>query len=220
MDKMLEVLKDGSIVIPKIVFKYYHRLNITEEELIILIYMMNIGEKFIYDPATFVDALQMDKFKVMNIINSMEEKKVITIDVIKNKNGKIEEYINLDIFYNKLLNMFVDKKDDTKEENDSSNLFNTFEEEFGRTLSPMEYSIINGWISDNFSEELILEALKEATYNNVSNLRYIDRILYEWRKKGLKNKNAVERERTNYRKKKISNLEVFDYDWLSDEQDN
>ncbi len=220
MDKMLEVLKDGSIVIPKIVFKYYHRLNITEEELIILIYMMNIGEKFIYDPATFVDALQMDKFKVMNIINSMEEKKVITIDVIKNKNGKIEEYINLDIFYNKLLNMFVDKKDDTKEENDSSNLFNTFEEEFGRTLSPMEYSIINGWISDNFSEELILEALKEATYNNVSNLRYIDRILYEWRKKGLKNKNAVERERTNYRKKKSSNLEVFDYDWLSDEQDN
>ena len=116
--------------------------------------------------------------------------------------------------------MFVDKKDDTKEENDSSNLFNTFEEEFGRTLSPMEYSIINGWISDNFSEELILEALKEATYNNVSNLRYIDRILYEWRKKGLKNKNAVERERTNYRKKKSSNLEVFDYDWLSDEQDN
>ena len=33
--------------------------------------------------------------------------------------------------------------------------------------------------------------LKEAIYNGISNFRYIDRILYEWNKKGLKNKEDV-----------------------------
>lgn len=219
MDKMLEILKEGTISIPKILLKYYHRLNMTEEELVVFIYMLSIGEKFIYDPLVLVDSLQMDKFKVMNIINSLEEKKIITIEVVKNKNGKMEEFINLENFYRKLLNLIVDKEED-RQEGEESNLYTSFEEEFGRTLSPMEYGIINGWIADKFSEELILLALKEAVYNNVSNLRYVDRILYEWRKKGIQNKNDVLKEQKNYHKKKSSNLEVFDYDWLSDGSEN
>ena len=49
-------------------------------------------------------------------------------------------------------------------------------------LSPMEYEIIKAWLDNDMSEELIKEALKEATFNGVSNLRYIDKILYEWGK--------------------------------------
>jgi len=33
---------------------------------------------------------------------------------------------------------------------------------------------------------LIKEALKEAVLNGVNNLKYIDKILYEWCKKGYK----------------------------------
>ena len=52
----------------------------------------------------------------------------------------------------------------------------------------MEYEIIKGWISDKFSYEIIVKALKEAVYNQVTNLNYIDKILYDWNKKGIKNK--------------------------------
>ena len=34
------------------------------------------------------------------------------------------------------------------------NLFSCFENEFGRTLSPMEYEIINGWVNEKFSNEI------------------------------------------------------------------
>ena len=34
------ILKDKPIVIPRIIFKNYKRLNITEDELVILIYMI------------------------------------------------------------------------------------------------------------------------------------------------------------------------------------
>ena len=66
------------------------------------------------------------------------------------------------------------------------------------------------------NEEIIKEALKEATYNGVSNLRYIDKIIYEWNKKGYKtiddvrNKNSkkeVEEKKDNY---------FFEYNWLDE----
>lgn len=73
-------------------------------------------------------------------------------------------------------------------EESSENIFDIFEREFGRTLSPMEYEIIQSWCGGEFSQELIVLALKEATYNGAANLRYIDKILYEWKKKELKQK--------------------------------
>ena len=63
---------------------------------------------------------------------------------------------------------------------ENSNIFEIIEKEFGRTLSPIEFEIIKAWLDNDMSEELIREAIKEATFNGVSNLRYIDKILYEW----------------------------------------
>ena len=54
----------------------------------------------------------------------------------------------------------------------------------------MEVEIIKEWLHDGNSEELIKEALKEAIYNNARNLKYIDRILFNWRTKGIKSKKS------------------------------
>ena len=89
----------------------------------------------------------------------------------------------LDLFYNKLLLLLVNGEE--KEEKDTG-IFETFESEFGRTLSPMEYEYIKAWMEDGFSEEILKEALKEAIYSGVPKLRYIDSIIYDWRKKGYK----------------------------------
>ena len=80
----------------------------------------------------------------------------------------------------------------------------------------MEYEIINAWLEKGFSEELVIGALKEAVYNGVSSLRYIDKILYEWQKKGYHNLTEVNNGLTN-RKEKQKSLELFDYNWLEDE---
>ena len=44
-------------------------------------------------------------------------------------------------------------------------IFSVFESEFGKTLSAMDYEIINAWIDKGFSEDVIIAALKEAVYN-------------------------------------------------------
>ena len=91
------------------------------------------------------------------------------------------------------------------------------ENEFGRTISSMECQIIKSWIDDNFSHELIMEALKEAIYNGVTSLRYIEKILYDWRKKGYKNKQDVIAAKKKYQDSKKEVKDVFYYDWLNDD---
>ena len=216
-DKILSLMMNKPIVIPRIIFNNYKRLNITEEELIILIFIIDLGNKIVYNPDIFVKELNIEKYKVMEILNNLSEKKIITISVEKNSsNNKREEYISLELLYSKILNLFKETK--TKSI-DTSDIFSVFEKEFGRTLSPMEYEIIKGWINDEkFSYEIIIEALKEATYNNVNSLSYIERILYDWSKKGIKTKEDVIKDKSNFRNnRKKTNKEIFDYNWLEDE---
>ena len=213
-EKILNLMVERPVIIPRIIFNNYKRLNITEEELVILIFIIDLGNKISYNPDIFVNELNIEKFKVMELLNSLYEKKLINIIVEKNKFNKTEEFISLDLLYNKILNLFKETKDNNIENTD---IFSIFEKEFGRTISPMEYEIIKGWINDKFSYELIIEALKEAVYNQVTNLNYIDKILYEWNRKGLKTKEDIIKDKNNYRSNKIKTAEVFDYNWLEDE---
>ena len=212
VDNLTNILKQGSISIPFYLITNYQKLNITAEEFIILIYLINLKNNTL-DYQKYANDLNMDKNKLLEIINHLNDKKILEIKVEKNNKGKFEEYISLDLFYEKISLLVVEKIVVKKED---TSLYETFESEFGRLLSPMEYQIIKAWIDDNFNEELIVEALREATYNGVSNLRYIDKILFEWRKKGIKSKIDIKK---NYQKKENNKIEVFDYNWLEDKNE-
>ena len=212
-EKLLNYLKEKPIIIPRILLNNYLKLNITAEELIILIYIMDIGDKTIYNPDLFVKELGMSKSHVMELINNLIEKKILSITINKNKNNISEEYLTLDLLYRKITNIILDKElPSTTNNND---VFSIFEKEFGRTLSPIEYEKINSWLNEDMDKSLIIEALKEAIYNNVTSLRYIETILYDWKKKGIKTKEDINKERTRYTKSKKEVPEVFDYNWVS-----
>ena len=84
MNEIENILKEKPIVLPRYLFNYYLRLGITPEELIILIFIMDKGNKVIYNPLELSEELGMDKFKVMELLNSLnEKKKIISITVEK-----------------------------------------------------------------------------------------------------------------------------------------
>ena len=149
----------------------------------------------------------LDAFDIMKKLG-------IEIKLENNSSGKKEEYIYLDLLYNKLFNIIIDKN---HEATINTDLFTLFETELGRTISPMEVEIIKEWLHDGNSEELIKEALKEAIYNNARNLKYIDRILFNWRTKGIKSKKDILEEKKNYRKTIKPKEPIYDYNWLEDE---
>jgi DNA replication protein len=151
----------------------------------------------------------------MEIINNLSEKNIISIKIEKNKSNRREEYIYTDLLYDKLINLIHNQEQ--KPQENYEEIFTTFEKEFGRTISPMEYELIKSWITDKIPQELIIEALKEATYNGVSNMRYIEKILTEWQRKGIKTKEDVTKDKNNFKNSKKKEVEVYDYNWLEDE---
>lgn len=204
--KILNMMKNGHILVPQILINNYKKLEITDQELILLIYLIGNTE---FDPERISKDLDLNVKDTLKLIDNLSKKDILKINM---KSGKVcEEYINLDEMYNKLVLFIInDKKEVPK-----TNIYDKFEKEFGRTLSPMEYEIIGAWLEGGTTEELIELALKEAIYNGVSNLRYIDKILSEWQKKGIKTANDIQKEHDKHIKTKPQK-EVFDYDWLNE----
>jgi len=210
------MLKQGNVVIPLYLLQNYRKFSVSLEEFLFLMYLYNQGEVFVFDPSKIGKDLSISSSQVMEFISRLSEKHLVQVEVRRNDKNIMEENVSLHDFYQKLEFLLID--DVLEEEVLDSSIFEVIESEFGRTLSPMEYEIIKAWLENHTSEELIKEALKEATFNGVSNLRYIDKILYEWGKKGFKTADDVRRYQSQYRNasKDKDPQEVFEYDWLED----
>ncbi|WP_143522316.1 DnaD domain-containing protein, partial [Pseudomonas sp. 2822-17] len=66
-------------------------------------------------------------------------------------------------------------------------LFRRFEEEFSRPLSPMEMEMISMWLDeDKHTTDIIEAALRESVVSGKLSFRYIDRILFDWKKNGIR----------------------------------
>ncbi len=219
--ELVEIFKDGNIVVPVYFFKHYREFKLSMDEFMFLMYLYNLGNKFVFDPGKFSNDLNMDLAKIMEYISNLTDKHFIRVEVLKNDKGLMEEVVILDDFYNKLSLKVIDSVNSSKK-SDNSNIFEIIEKEFGRTLSPIEYEIIKAWLDNNISEELIKEAIKEATFNGVSNLRYIDKILYEWGKAGIKTSKDVLENRKKRNKKKDDDTEIdmdmVDWNWFDEDE--
>ena len=193
MDNIKKMYKEKNFLINTLVLKNVRNLKIDIDELLLLLYFINVEESL--DLAKIKEYINFTDEEILNVYSNLLAKGLIEVKTFKN-NGIFSEKISLDVFYDKLI---LGAKEDVKTNED---IYSKFENEFGRSLSPMEYETINRWISSGVKEELIVEALREAVINNVRNLRYIDKIIYEWTKKTMRPKEKSE--------------ELFDYDWLED----
>ena len=221
--KLIDIFKQGNMVIPIYFLQHYKDFNVNMEEFVFLMYLYNLGNKFLFDPNKFGEDLNLDLMMVMNYIGILTDKHLMSVQVLKNDKGLMEEYVVLDDFYSRLSMITIDDVNNSSN-SDNTDIFEIIEKEFGRTLSPIEYEIIKAWLDGGFSTELIKEAIKEATMNNVSNLRYIDKILFEWSKLGIKTKEDVEKNRKKRNDSKNQqdeniDLDIIDYNWFDDDDE-
>lgn len=212
-----KVLTSKNLVVNNYIIKIGIDNNLSLIEFLILVYLDN---KFssVFDVELMSSHLGLDLATTMESFNSLMMKGFVSLESVKDSEGRINEVINLDgIYDNIMFNVEEENKEEVKED-----VFRVFERELGRTISPMELEIINGWLMSNYTEEIILGALREAIYNGVHNFRYIDKILYEWDKKGFKTMDDVNKHITSRREEKSKETivtkkvqDILDYDWLN-----
>ena len=94
---------------------------------------------------------------------------------------------SLDPLEEKLSNMYQLEiaKDTSKRFNEESlkalkNIYQIFEKQLSRTLSPVELSLIDEWINNGIAEEECISALNEAIKQNKYSLKAVDKILMQW----------------------------------------
>ena len=79
----------------------------------------------------------------------------------------------------------ITKEAETKKKKDDvlSNIYQSFESALGRSLQPMEIATIREWVDLGYSDETIINALKEALSQGKKSLRSVDKILLSWAKR-------------------------------------
>lgn len=217
-ENLKKVLRSKKFVVSDILMKIAYEKKLGLNEFIVLIYLENdLSDNFEIDLISKTLGISVND--AMEAFNSLMLKGLVSLDSVKGIDRRFNEVVNLDNVYDCVFEelnneVITEKKED---------IFKVFERELGRTISSMELELINGWLVSGTSEEMILGALREAVYNGVSNFRYIDKIIYEWEKKGFKSMDDVNnylKNRYNEKPKEKTVLkkeeDILDYDWLDD----
>lgn len=194
------------ITIPQLFFKHYSELNIQDDEALIILHLLTFEQEGIDFP-TPNDLMQRTNFQltaISQIIQRLMQKGFVEISQSTDDSGRLAEKYSIYPLWERLLDLLQSKAQQqvsTANKLDEAKIFQLFEQELGRLLSPMEIETIGMWMDlDQHSPEIIKAALKEAVLADKVNLRYIDRILIEWKKRNIKTLAQIEKHSEQYRK--------------------
>ncbi|OCA90899.1 DNA replication protein DnaD [Bacillus sp. FJAT-27225] len=189
---ILAWMHEGNLTIPSLLFSEYKNMNLNEYELVLLLNILNHAQKGneFPTPEQLSSQMTLTVTQCTDTLRKLIQRGYIDIIEEHNSDGiRYEKYL-LDPLWQKLIDQFLlnekaEKERDRKTE--EQDLYTIFEKEFGRPLSPFECETLAMWVDDDKHEpQIIKAALREAVMSGKLNFRYIDRILFEWKKNGIK----------------------------------
>lgn len=224
IDSIEKVLHD-QIQIPGKLLMEYKRLGLNEIELILILQLIRYfqEENFFPTPSEIASSLTISEQQCSELLMKLMQKGFLKIDQKENEIYQISEAYSLNPLLEKL---YAEKPVPVDNTENTGTLFILFEQEFGRPLSPFEIEMVSAWLDDDqFLPSLIKAALRESVLMGKLNFKYIDRILREWNKKGIKSveearnasKNFHQHKKTQpIQEEKKRDTSVY-YNWLEGE---
>lgn len=116
----------------------------------------------------------------------MAQKMHLTINEVDLLLQSLQEkgYVRMDIIQGRLVFMIDGMFEDTTKDAVDGSLFDLYESEFGRPLSQPEMQRLAD-MRQNYEEIMIVNALREASIHDCKKFDYIEKILLNWKKRGL-----------------------------------
>ncbi|MCQ6273911.1 DnaD domain-containing protein [Bacillus sp. V3B] len=227
---LLQWLKEGQITIPATLISQYKEMKLDEYELVLLLHIISFIEKGneFPTPVELSSSMTITASDCSELLRKLIQKGLIEINDGFTSDGIRFEKYSLEPLWEKLIDHFLLKKkqkDVVVHEQEETNLYTCFEKEFGRPLSPFEGETLSMWLDEDHHDTIIIKAaLREAVISGKLNFRYIDRILFEWKKNGIK---TIEQAKSygqkfrSYQRNKPKEIETKKdslpfYNWLND----
>ncbi len=189
---MIAWIEEGSIQVPNMLFRTYRQIGLDEKELILLLQILSFykeGNEF-PTPEQLSERMTITSSECSTILGKLVQHQLISIEEGVSKDGiRFEKYSLAPLWARLIDEMTKQSKQEKINETfvAEKDLYTLFEHEFGRPLSPMECENLAMWIDVDHHEPMIIRAaLREAVISNKLNFRYIDRILFEWKKNGVR----------------------------------
>ena len=82
VEKFVDILKNGTVTIPRLLLNNYANLKISDKEFIILIYLLNDIDT-VYNPSKISKVLNINISDVLSSISSLEELGILQIEIRK-----------------------------------------------------------------------------------------------------------------------------------------
>lgn len=232
-DERLKIwIEQGNVSISQLFFQHYSQLQISDNDAMVLLHMLAFQEDGNYfpTPTDIAKRMQQTEKDVTDCLQRMMQKGLFTIEQSTDENKVLHERFSFYPLWKRLMDEVEKESMQAEEEmvkQEEGEIFSLFEQEFGRFLSPMEFETIGMWIDkDGHSAEIIRAALREAVLAQKMSLRYIDRILFEWKKKNVKTLRDVEKQTQAFRptlaatapRTKAAVKDVPFYNWLEERE--
>ena len=196
-----KILENQLVDIEGLFLLNYKNLNISENEAMIIMILLRLEKMNMnyITPSIISNYMTLDEKSIDKLIIGLINKNLLAFTA---------NSISSKPLINALLK--AQPQQETKKQETKINIVSCFEKEFARTLTPIEIETLKEWKQCQYDDQMILNALKEATLSNVHNMRYIDKILVEWAKYGMKNSG---RDTVDHQEKPI---DLVMYEWWNE----
>ena len=192
--KVEQILKIKYALLPIYLFEKFKDFDLTLEEgyVFLEIWYLIFDEKINVSENILSDRLGIDEDKILGILANLISKKLISF---REESG----VLYYDAF--SFIESIIDEEDGVKDDNVAeAHVYQAFEGEFKRALSPIEIDFIDEWLNEKFyAEGMIIEVLKLSVTSGKLNFKYIDKVLADWDKKGI----STQVENEKYKKENV-----------------
>lgn len=222
-------MEAGMIQIPNLLMGKYKQLGIDEKELVVLLHIFSFKEegKDFPTPDQICERMNLTNSECSGILRRLVQSRLLGIEEGVSERGiHFEQYSLKPLWLRLAEEMEMEKKQEGMEKalRSEEDLYTMFEQEFGRPLSPMECENLAMWVDQDGQDAVIIKAaLREAVLAGKLSFRYIDRILFNWKKNGVRTIEQARAEGQQFRQKgkqlfsaepEIPSKSIPVYNWL------
>lgn len=216
-----DLVLGGSTAIPNILLKVYCLVGISDFQMILLIHLIrfNVEEREFYpSPEMLAESMESEPARIKRELEDLLDKEIVAVSQFYDSSRHlIFEGYDFEPLFSKVSDVWAGIRAREIEESkkllnshdlaldrlDSrmTGLINSFEQEFGRPLSPIEVEQIEQWAVE-MDLPLVVEALKRAVLGGKHNFKYINSILVEWKKNNIRTLESVEQYDRDFQKRR------------------
>ncbi|WP_349402185.1 DnaD domain protein [Candidatus Phytoplasma solani] len=177
-----KLYEDGFLLMEKILIQEYQKLNLTYQELTILMFLFDFSKKRVFSSNTLAKKAGISKNEVENILEKLLSKGFFEL-FQETKGNRIIEVFSLNLTFEKIEKIYLEDVEKEKEASKTTLIqetINFLEKNKGQELVSYELDVVKGWYQNQeFSHQEIKTTIEEAFHYKKTSVFYIDKLLHK-----------------------------------------